>query len=216
MFTWKCNSTKSLNLNPSLTCLGFYTPPYIMGCLNDKTLTTPPGVLRNIIWKWDDHDMTIMVICWWWFDTAHPGVLRFWGVEEYHMMIMIWWYDDDHLPPRCVVRNSEGSIVSRQARLRAVIWNEYQVTVFVFVFVFYLYLSRSILVFSCTSKYVELVPPGVRLQCICGARQRGRSPVRRPRLCQGQCWGERKRDCDNEMNWDAIKMWLQIRRRLKY
>ena len=107
-----------------------------MGCLNDKTLTTPPGVLRNIIWKWDDHDMTIMVICWWWFDTAHPGVLRFWGVEEYHMMIMIWWYDDDHLPPRCVVRNSEGSIVSRQARLRAVIWNEYQVTVFVFVFVF--------------------------------------------------------------------------------
>ena len=28
---------------------------------------------------------------------------------------------------RCVVRNSEGAIVSRQARLRAVIWNEYRV-----------------------------------------------------------------------------------------
>ena len=31
---------------------------------------------------------------------------------------------------RCVVRNSEGAIVSRQARLRAVIWNEYRVCAF--------------------------------------------------------------------------------------
>ena len=53
-------------------------------------------------------------------------------INEVHWINEILWINEwlkrlSNTLPRCVVRNSEGAIVSRQARLRAVIWNEYRV-----------------------------------------------------------------------------------------
>ena len=56
-------------------------------------------------------------------------------INEVHWINEILWINEwlkrlSNTLPRCVVRNSEGAIVSRQARLRAVIWNEYRVCAF--------------------------------------------------------------------------------------
>ena len=81
---------------------------------------------------------------------------------------------------RCVVRNSEGAIVSRQARLRAVIWNEYQVTNIILSSYIHIIISPNLLF-----PYKEQIWSGVRLQCVCRAWQCGRSSVRCTCLCQG-------------------------------
>ena len=55
------------------------------------------------------------------------------------------------------MRNSEGTIVSRQARLRAVIWNEYQVFVFVFVFIcVFVFVFVSVNEYPCIFMYHQV------------------------------------------------------------